>query len=319
MDNVADTKVKVIKKEKNISTTIFVYALIIWPLIHFAIFWVYLNIETIVLTFQSFSINSGQYKFVGLQNYQDLWKWVFERSPSDMMVYAIKNSISILIWVMCVMTPISMIFGYTIYKKVPLGNFFKVIFFVPNIISSVVMVALFKLMFDPNIGMIGYVLELLQMQHVVPVGGFFGDGDIAWTMILIECLWAGIGYDMIIFMSGYNRIPPEVSESAKMDGAGFFREFVSISLPMISTTLSTKLILSSTTGLGFFMNALLLTNGGPGGQTHTLMMVIVNQTKGGQQGVTMAATVGVMFSVICLPFIYLFRKVVEKVLPPVEY
>ncbi|MBE5737444.1 MAG: sugar ABC transporter permease, partial [Clostridiales bacterium] len=309
MDNVADTKVKVIKKEKNISTTIFVYALIIWPLIHFAIFWVYLNIETIVLTFQSFSINSGQYKFVGLQNYQDLWKWVFERSPSDMMVYAIKNSISILIWVMCVMTPISMIFGYTIYKKVPLGNFFKVIFFVPNIISSVVMVALFKLMFDPNIGMIGYVLELLQMQHVVPVGGFFGDGDIAWTMILIECLWAGIGYDMIIFMSGYNRIPPEVSESAKMDGAGFFREFVSISLPMISTTLSTKLILSSTTGLGFFMNALLLTNGGPGGQTHTLMMVIVNQTKGGQQGVTMAATVGVMFSVICLPFIYLFRKV----------
>lgn len=319
MDNVADTKVKVIKKEKNISTTIFVYALIIWPLIHFAIFWVYLNIETIVLTFQSFSINSGQYKFVGLQNYQDLWKWVFERSPSDMMVYAIKNSISILIWVMCVMTPISMIFGYTIYKKVPLGNFFKVIFFVPNIISSVVMVALFKLMFDPNIGMIGYVLELLQMQHVVPVGGFFGDGDIAWTMILIECLWAGIGYDMIIFMSGYNRIPPEVSESAKMDGAGFFREFVSISLPMISTTLSTKLILSSTTGLGFFMNALLLTNGGPGGQTHTLMMVIVNQTKAGQQGVTMAATVGVMFSVICLPFIYLFRKVVEKILPPVEY
>lgn len=319
MDNIADSKAKVIKKEKNIATTIFVYALIIWPLIHFAIFWVYLNIETIVLTFQKFSVNDGQYKFIGLENYQDLWKWVVHESPSPMMRYAIKNSISILLWVMCVMTPVSMIFGYTIYKKVPLGTFFKVIFFVPNIISSVVMVALFKLMFDPDIGVIGYVLDFLQMRHTIPIHGYFGDGDIAWTMILIECLWAGIGYDMIIFMSGYNRIPPEVSESAKMDGAGFFREFVSISLPMISTTLSTKLILSSTVGLGFFMNALLLTNGGPGGQTHTLMMVIVNQTKAGQQGVTMAATVGVMFSIICLPFIYLFRKVVEKILPPVEY
>ena len=319
MEKTIDSNVKVIKKQKNIATTIFVYALIIWPLIHFAIFWIYLNYETVAMSFQKFSVNDGTYKFIGLQNYIDLWKWVVDKNPNDMMTHAIENSFSILIWVMCVMTPVSMIFGYTIYKKVPCGTFFKVIFFVPNIISSVVMVALFKLMFDPDIGAIGYVLDLLQMRHVIPPNGYFGDGDIAWTMILIQCLWAGIGYDMIIFMSGYNRIPPEVSESAKMDGAGFFREFVSISLPMISTTLSTKLILSSTTGLGFFMNALLLTEGGPGGQTHTLMMVIVNQTKAGNNGVTMAATVGIFFSVICVPFIYLFRRIVEKVLPPVEY
>lgn len=307
------------KRKKNIKTSIFIYAFLAWPILHFLIFWLYLNIDTVILSFQTFSFKQGGYVFVGLRNYEDLFKWLFERSPSDLMFLSLKNSISIVFFNWLMLIPISMIFAFMMYKKVALGSVFRVIFFLPNIISDVVMVTLFKLMFDPHLGPVQVIMDFIGLGGLTPKLGWFGDPNTAWGMVLVECLWAGIGYDLILFFSGFNRIPTEISESAKLDGAGVFREFVSISLPLIAPTLSTMIILASGSALTFFMNALILTNGGPDGASSTLMMVILNQVKAGSAGITMASTIGIFFSIVFVPIIFFVRWLVEKILPAVEY
>ena len=181
------------------------------------------------------------------------------------------------------------------------------------------MVTLFKLMFDPHLGPVQVIMDFIGLGGLTPKLGWFGDPNTAWGMVLVECLWAGIGYDLILFFSGFNRIPTEISESAKLDGAGVFREFVSISLPLIAPTLSTMIILASGSALTFFMNALILTNGGPDGASSTLMMVILNQVKAGSAGITMASTIGIFFSIVFVPIIFFVRWLVEKILPAVEY
>ena len=313
-----ESKLKQIKKKTDWKTFIFVYGFMAWPIIHFLVFWLYLNVDTVVLTFQTFSVKQGKYVFVGLRNYQDLWKWIFQQSPSNLMVYAIKNSISIVMFQYFVLIPIPIIFAYMMYKKVPGGGFFKVVFFLPNILSDVVMVTLFKLMFDPNLGPIQIIMNLLGMENLTPKLGWFGNPNTAWGMVLLECLWAGIGYNLLLFFSGFNRIPQEVSESARLDGAGMFREFIYISFPLISTTLSTMLILATGSSLSFFMNALILTNGGPDGASSTIMMVIMQQVKAGNSGVTMASTIGIFFYATFLPVIFLIRWGIEKLFPPIE-
>ena len=78
--------------ENSLKTKIFIYSLIIWPLLHFLIFWVYINFDTVLLTFERYSFQSNKYVFIGLDNYKDLIKWVFMQNPNNMMDLAIKNS-----------------------------------------------------------------------------------------------------------------------------------------------------------------------------------------------------------------------------------
>ena len=79
------------------------------------------------------------------------------------------------------------------------------------------------------------------------------------------------------------------------------------------------IIMASGSALTFFMNPLLLTNGGPDGASGTIMMILLNNVKSGSGGLTMAATIGIGFSIVFLPIIFAIRKLVEKLLPSVEF
>ena len=311
------SNIRCAKKKNSWKTRIFIYGFLVVPILHWLVFWLYLNVSTVTMTFQTFNKLSGEYYFVGLRNYKDLWKWVFEQSPNDSMVTAIKNSLSITVWLLLVMRPLAMLFSWTIYKKVPFGNAFKVIFFLPNLLSDIAMVLSFKLMLDPDLGLLQVVLDAMDLGHLTPANGWFGDVNTAWSVILIECLWAGLGYDALLFFAAFNRVPVEIYESAKLDGAGFVREFIQIAVPLIGPTISTLIITGTGTALVFFSQPLLLTNGKAG--TTTIMLTIMEKIQVGSQGVNEAATIGIFFSLINFPLVYVIRMVVEKLIPAVEY
>ena len=311
------SEIKYAKKKNSWKTRVFIYGLLILPIAHWLVFWLYLNVSTVTMTFQTFNKLSGEYYFVGLRNYKDLFKWVFDQSPNDQMLVAIKNSLSITVWLLLVMRPLAMLFSWTIYKKVPFGNAFKVIFFLPNLLSDIAMVLSFKFMFDPDLGVFQVLLDGMNLGHLTPANGWFGDVNTAWPLILIECLWAGLGYDALLFFAAFNRVPVEIYESAKLDGAGFVREFVQIGVPLIGPTISTLIITGTGTALTFFTQPLLLTAGKA--DTTTIMLTIMQKVQIGSQGVNEAATIGIFFSLINFPLVYIIRTVVEKVIPSVEY
>ena len=225
---------KLVPRKQRLAFTrkLFIIAMLAYPIIHFLVFWLYINFNTIVLSFQRFSFSDGLDRFNGINNYIQFFK-VFgaEDTASQIVVRAIGNSFAFFIFNNFILLPISIFFAYLLFKKVFAEKVFRIIFFLPNIISIVVLSMCFKFLLDPNFGPIHTLLENLGFN--MPINGVFmteGEGPIsvAQIMIFAYCLWAGVGYNVLLLSGSIARIPTEILEAGKIDGIGMAREFVQI-------------------------------------------------------------------------------------------
>lgn len=305
------------KRKPSLSRTIFIIVMVAWPLIQFLVFWAYVNVDTVVMSFQKLDYFSGKELFVGLDNF----KWVWD-SLTDEVQPVLKNSIinSILLFLSnnFVLLPISIFFAYIMQKKVWGTKVFRVIFFLPNIISIVVLTMAFRFMFDSSFGPINYLLRGIGLEKLIPANGWLGDKSTALIMVLVYCLWAGIGYNVVLLSGSMNRIPPEIYEAARLDGVGVGRELTQIVVPMISGTITTLFVSGISVIFTLFLQPMLLTNGGPyNGLSSTIAFFIVNTINAGD--LYHAAATGLVFSIIGIPIIQLIKWGIEKLLPVVEY
>jgi ABC-type sugar transport system permease subunit len=281
------------------------------PIAHFLVFFVYVNIDTILLAFQRYDYRMGDYRYVGFDNFQQA---VRDLSQLPQMRQAIVNSLLFLPVTNFITLPLSIITAYFLFRKVPGRNIFKVIFFLPSIISIVVLTMAFQFMFDPLFGPINGLLESIGIS---PVGGWFGSKDTAMNMIYFYCIWAGIGFNMVIINGAISRLPSEVIESGRIDGVGMFRELVQIVVPMIWPTITTLFVLGSISVFTIFLQVLLLTNGGPSGSTKTISFLVVEMVQSGD--LTTPAAYGVIFTLIGIPFIMGIKWFMERIGQSVEY
>lgn len=168
------------------------------------------------------------------------------------------NSFSVFLWNDFVIVPISLFCAFILYKKMPLGGAFKVIFFLPSIISVVVLTLAYRFMFDASFGFIPELLESIGLGDKVPFDGYFADKNYAWWMILLYGLWSGIGYNIVLVSGAMARIPEEIIEAGKLDGLSTFRELFSVTIPLIGPTLGTLLLLGTTVIFTYFLQPQLL-------------------------------------------------------------
>ena len=119
--------------------------MLLYPLLQFAVFWLYININTVVMTFQRYSWMTQQYRWVGFDNYAILFR-EFAQDYSVLRL-AVRNSVIFFPWNNFVLLPISIICAYILHKQVPLHRAFRVIIFLPSIISIVVLKMVFGFMF----------------------------------------------------------------------------------------------------------------------------------------------------------------------------
>ena len=162
------TLLKKAKKRRNSkSDIVFICVMLSVPVLHFALFWLYINIDTIFLSFQKFELNTGEWVWFGFGNYKLLWQ-EFTKANS-VLPRAMLNSFSIFLWNDFVIVPVSLFFAYVLYKKVPLGGVFKIIFFLPSIISVVVLTLTFSFMFDASFGFLPNVFDKLGLSELVPL------------------------------------------------------------------------------------------------------------------------------------------------------
>lgn len=289
----------------------FIFAMLVLPITHFLVFFVYVNIDTILLSFQKFDYLTGDYRYVGFDNFREAFR---DLSQLPQMKQVIINSLMFLPITNLITLPLSIISAYFIFRKVPGRSFFKVIFFLPSIISIVVLTMAFQFMFDPLFGPIN---GLLQSIGISPVGGWFGTKKTAMNMIYLYCIWAGVGFNMVLINGAISRLPAEVIESARMDGVGMFKELTQIIIPMIWPTITTLFVIGTTAVFTIFLQILLLTNGGPSGSTRTIAFLIVQMVQSGDY--TTPAAYGVIFTMIGIPIIMLIKWGMEKIGQSVEY
>lgn len=292
--------------------TIFLVCILALPVLNWLIFWLSVNVSSFVLAFQD---NAGNWSFI---NFTLFWNQL--TSPyGDTVGMAILNTLKYFAVNLLLVFPLTLIMSYFIYKRVAGYRAFRVIFFLPAIISGIVLVSVYSNMISPT-GPIGALLKAMGVQ--MPEEGYLLNPDTATPAILIYCIWTGFTTNLIIISSAMSRIPVEVLESARLDGCSSFKELIFLILPMIWSSVST-LVIFILTGIFNASGPILLFHPDGGYNTMTLSFWIYQQvygggTYGGTGNYGLVSCAGLIFTCIGVPFILLVRRLIEKI-PAVEY
>lgn len=295
------------RHKPKIKRGIFIALMLAWPVFQFLVFWIFINFDSILMTFQKFNTKSGSWSFVGLDNYKTLFQKISLFKDTRRMFV---NSLWYLPMSCFVILPLCMITTYFLCRKMPLSSVFRVIFFLPSIIPLVILAFSFREM-SMDYGLFGKIYGL-----------FGGDGSSlmnrAFTPYLFY-VWAGIGGNILLLGGAVNRIPSEIIESAKLDGIGTMREFFSIVVPIIWPTVVTLFIMSMMSVFGVTFQPLFLYNGVKP-EYNTIGLEIYLVAAGGRyEDLTRASTLGIFVTVIAAPVILVTRHFLDKVFPDVDF
>ena len=307
------------KKKKRNRNTLFISLMLLWPLLHFFVFTIYINVDTILLSMQKVD-RYGNYYFCGLDNFISLFNDFYLDSSINVLNKAFVNSLLFFPVSNLVLLPCSIVVAYFFFKKVAGTKIFRVIFFLPSIISVVVLTMVYKFMFNSSFGPVDQIFKALNLGALIPAGGWFGTPDSSLALVYFYCIWSGIGYNVVLLQGAMSRVPYEVIESGMLDGIGIFREIVSVIVPMIFPTVSTMLIMGSTAIFTVFLQPMLLTGMENVNGVKTIALLVVYYTKSGSETMKIvAATLGVFMSLIGVPLVLSFKWALEKITPSVEY
>lgn len=136
-------------------------------------------------------------------------------------------------------------------------------------------------------------------------------------MVFLYCVWAGIGFNVVLLGGAMGRIPEDVIEYGRLEGMGLWTELTRVVIPMTWPTISTLFVTGTTSAFTIFMQPKLLTAGGPNFSSSTIGLYVVSQTETGQ--FNWAATVGVMFSIMGILVVLLIKSLVDRIGSDVEY
>lgn len=287
---------------------VFYCCLIAYPLAQFTVFYVCVNFNSILLAFKQYNPETVTYSFWGFGNFAKFAKDVM----SD---YAMRSAFSNSFWLylcgLVIGMPLNLIFAFFMYKKIPLSGFFRVVLFLPQIISTLVISLMFRYFVENGLSSLSFPgFNLLLSKKT----GFP-------TMIFYN-IWAGFGTQILIYTSSMNQISDSVVESARLDGASFLREFWSITLPSIFPAVTTFLVVGVA---GFFTNQANLYNfygGAARDDMLTLGYVFFRKIAGSNDAsfaqYPYAAAAGLLFTIIAAPITLAAKWALEKFGPSAE-
>ncbi len=310
---------------KKKTDALFIYGFLAWPILHFFVFWVCMNFGTFVDSFFEIMADGTTRKFVSFDNYAEIIRIIFGQKDRGIMNYhGVLNSLTLIPLSLLINLPITILFAYGIFKKVPLYNSFRIILFLPAIISSVVLCLAFRLSLDNSSGIIIRLIKSMGLggdgsqanTGIIPVGGFLGNEKTMWGTILVFSIWTGVNGNLIYFSSAMARLPESVFESAELDGATQLRQFGSICVPLIWPTITTMSITLVAGVFSWMMPSLLLTDGAPRSTTIGLM---ISQSVKNDKNNTVISAFGVLVAVFGGAIIMTFRYLMEKLNERVEY
>lgn len=219
------------------------------PTLQFLIFYVYVNFNSILMAFQRYNVNQNglgyRMKFVGFDNFETAWK-MFANS-GDMIL----NSLKLYAWNLFLVMPLALLFSYYIAKKHPCAGLFRVLLFLPSMISGMVMAILYKYIVTDV-----YIHLVKELTGIRPMAGLLDiDRNTQYITVLIFNIWLAFGSHVLLYTGAMSAIDQSLIESAQLDGVNVIQEFWYIYLPLIYPTFTTFVVTGIT---GIFSNQMAL-------------------------------------------------------------
>lgn len=293
--------------ERDVKRGVFIGLMLSIGILQFLIFWVYVNFDSILMAFQWQTKDGLKW---GFDNFARFFREF--KVPEYELSLALKNTFLLFLVGTIIGLPAQLLFSYYLYKKVLWSKFFRVVFFLPSIISASVLVTLFKYIVD----VYGPVNEIISMITGRPSEiDFVVDELYSMKTILFYVFWTGFGGNIVLFTGAIHRIPADVMEYARLDGVGMTRELCQIVVPMIWPTIST-LIIFATAGLFTNQGPILLFTEGQF-KTMTIGYYIFDQVQ--NNSYYYPSAIGLIFTAIGFPLVLIVKYFINKVYEDVEY
>ncbi|WP_197683257.1 carbohydrate ABC transporter permease [Jiangella alkaliphila] len=206
----------------------------------------------------------GEAEWVGFDNYVQVF------TDPDLFD-AVQNTL----WYTVLFTPTAVIAALALAlvlnsPALPFRGFFRTALFIPFVVSLAVAAYAWTYLIDPQVGLLNHWLGGLGIQ----LGNVLEDPQLAMPAVALVAVWKNFGFYLVIFLAGLQDIPGTLYEAARVDGAGVWRRFQHVTLPLLSNTMAFVLVFAMIAALQAFDQIYVMTGGGPYGNTQTIVMEI---------------------------------------------
>ncbi|MCY7787215.1 sugar ABC transporter permease [Bacillus inaquosorum] len=233
------------------------------PALVFLLF-VYIPIfENVFLSLFQWSSFSPEKTFIGLKNYVELFHDpVFYQALTNNVLYAVTS-------IVC------QVFGGLILAAVledklvrKWSPFFRTVFFLPVVISMTVIALLFDFIYNPETGLLNQLLQAIGLDQLTRA--WLGDDSTAMLSVIFVSQWQSVGYIAMLYIVSIQKIPDELYEAARLDGAGKIQQFFHITVPQTKEMSFVAVVMTLTGAFTVFNEPYILTGGGPGNASEVL-------------------------------------------------
>jgi ABC-type sugar transport system permease subunit len=198
---------------------------------------------------------SPAYKIIGLDNFKDIFQ--------DPLFYKVlKNSFVFAVLVVVIKNTLALFFAILLDKKLKMTGFFRSVYFLPAILSSLVVAYTWVTIFNPVFGSWQIFFRAIGLEQIAKMD-LLGSPSTSLYSVVFVSVWQNMGYAMVIYLAGLQTIPSDLYESADIDGAGRWKQFAHVTFPLIAPALTINLILTTINSLKEFDLVYILTGGGP--------------------------------------------------------
>ncbi|MCD8324353.1 MAG: sugar ABC transporter permease [Clostridiales bacterium] len=268
------------------------YLFILPALVLLLLFIYYPVVQNLRYSVMDWDLFSGEKVFVGLKNYLKLLK-------SDTFWLAFKNNILYIVISLIFQVGFALVLAAILenMKRKKLSAMYRTVFFIPSLISMTVIGLLFTFIYEPT-GILNGFLSSIGLDSLTH--GWLGDEKTAIFCVIAVSQWKSIGYTTMLLIVAMQRLPIDVIEAARLDGASRIQSFFHVTVPMIRDTILMVMIITTSGGFLVFNEVYVITNGGPYNSSEVLSTLLYkNAFVHGKIGYASAiANVILLFSVI---------------------
>ena len=293
------------KKKSFFTKDLLFYSLmLLFPLAQFAIFYIGVNGRSFLYAFQKIDTLSNSITWT-IEPLANAFKQMFE--PTLLKVLGMSFLSFALTY--AIGTVLALLFSYFIYKKLPFGNFFKVMLFLPSILSAIVMVTIYQ-----NFVEIG-VPSILHSWFGGTFKGLIENPDTRYGAIVFYNIFVSFGTSVLMYSNAMSGLSVEVSEAAKIDGANAWDEFIHIVLPGIFPTISTFAVTSVASIFINQMNLFSFFNLSASNDVQTYGYYLYVQTVNAantESEYPFICAVGLLLTIVAVPLTLLTKWALEK-------
>lgn len=261
------------------------YLFLLPSLVFLFIFFFIPFVQTVIMSLKDYSQDIYNPIFIGLDNYMTLFK-------TQEFYFTIVNTFMFLIMVVPILTIFPLIIAIFINQKIRFVKLYKVLIYIPVIVSIVVVAIAFKWLYAQD-GILNYLISILGIKSI----GFLTDSKFSLLSVALVTIYKGIGYYMMIYLSALMSVPKDLYEAAEIDGANSYIKHLTVTIPYIIPTIALVVTMSSISALKVFAEIYVMTKGGPLNSTKTIVYYIYERAFENLD-LSMASTASVVLLVI---------------------